>query len=382
MPSSKVALVACPSYDEALVGQAIERGLELIGGLDRFVSSGERILLKPNVLIGDKPESCITTHPVILQSIARIVQKAGARVTYGDSPSFGPVAFNLRRSGLKIVGDRLGIEMADFDHGRMVSGTNPQLIHKLFLANGALDADGIINLPKLKTHGLMRFTGAIKNLFGCVPGTRKSQYHVKLNDPWAFASMLVDIYACLSPRFSLMDGIMAMEGNGPRNGRPYPMGLLIFSTDPVALDATACRLIDLDPLNVPTCAAAEKAGLGKLNTTDIELVGDCPDLFKRLDFKVDRTAPPVHKKGSLQAFLNQQLSERPIIAASKCNRCGICTTTCPVEPKAVDWKNGDKSRPPVFDYKRCIRCFCCQENCPQGAITIENTFLGSALAGR
>jgi ferredoxin len=280
---------------------------------------------------------------------------------------------------LKKVGDELGLELADFNHGRPVSCANPQLMRRLTLANGALDADGIINLPKFKTHGLMRFTGAVKNLFGCVPGTRKTQYHVKLANAWDFASMLVDIYGHLRPRLSLMDGVIAMEGNGPRNGRPRAMGLLLISTDPVALDATACRLIGLDPANVPTCVQGNTAGLGSMETGQIQLLGDDTGLFMAPEFEADRTAPPRKSRGRIKAFLNRQMSERPVIDPARCNLCGTCVKICPLEPKAVDWPNGDRSRNPFYDYGRCIRCFCCQETCPQGAILVENTLLGRAL---
>jgi uncharacterized protein (DUF362 family)/ferredoxin len=381
MVPSTVALVACASYDEGEVEKAVARGAELIGGIRQLVSPGENILLKPNILVGDRPDRCVTTHPSIFKAIARLLQQAGARVTYGDSPSFGAVAGNLRRAGLTTVADELGLELADFDHGRMVTSANPQLIRQLTLANGALDADGIVNLPKFKTHGLMRFTGAVKNLFGCVPGRRKAQYHVKLADPWDFASMLVDIYGCLRPRFSLLDGVVAMEGNGPRSGHPRTMGLLIFSADPVALDATACRLIGLDPLNVPTCVVAEKAGLGNLKESGIRLVGDRPELFKDPSFKADPTAPPHNTRGRVRSLLNRQLNERPVINPSLCNQCGTCVKLCPVEPKAVDWQDGNRSRPPVHDYGRCIRCYCCQETCPQGAISVANTIL-SRLVGK
>lgn len=375
MTFSTVALVACDSYDETVVKKAVERGVDLIGGITRFVNHGERILLKPNVLVGDNPSRCVTTHPSVFKAVARLHQQAGAKVSYGDSPSFGPVKANLRRAGLVTTAEELGLELADFEHGRPVSGTSPQLIHKIVLANGALDADSIINLPKFKTHGLMRFTGAVKNLFGCVPGTRKAQYHVKLSNPWDFATMLADLYGCLRPRFSLMDAVVAMEGNGPRSGHPRSMGLLILSTDPVAMDATACRLINLDPHIVPTCLAAVKAGLGKMETNEINLVGDPPDLFMVHDFEVDRTTPPHNSRGRIRTFLNRQMSEQPVINPGLCNRCGTCVKVCPVEPKAVNWQDHDHLKTPSYDYGRCIRCYCCQETCPQGAISVAGTVL-------
>ena len=150
---------------------------------------------------------------------------------------------------------------------------------KLIIANGVLDCDGLISLPKLKTHGLMRFTGAVKNQFGCIPGFLKGQYHVKLPDPYDFATMLVDINTLIKPRLYIMDGITAMEGNGPRSGKPKQLNVLLLSTDPIALDATACKIINLNPEFVPTSKLGEKAGLGTYHTENIEIVGEQIDLL-------------------------------------------------------------------------------------------------------
>ena len=366
----------CETYDDEVVLAAVEKGLELIGGVSNLVKPGESIVMKPNVLYGTNPEKGVCTHPSVFRAVGIMLKKAGARVSYGDSPSFGRSGMHMGRAGLKRVADELGIERADFDKGRTVSHKDALLIKNFVVANGVLDSDGLVNLPKLKTHPLVRFTGAVKNQFGCIPGLLKSQYHVKLVDPYDFAAMLVDLNTLTKPRFCVMDGIVAMEGNGPRSGKLTKLNVLLFSGDPVALDATACRIINLDPEVVPTATLGEKAGLGTYHSDNIELVGERIESFVDSDFDVIRTPPEHANRSRIRALIKNRLSERPTINKASCSLCGLCVKMCPVDPKAVDWRKGDRSRPPAYDYDLCIRCYCCQESCPEGAVFAQNPLLG------
>ena len=376
MNKSKVAIIKCDTYDEEDVQRAVEAGLDLLGGLYLFVKPGERIVMKPNVLIGSNPEKCVTTHPAVFKAVGRLLQGMGANVYYGDSPSIGMSGFNMKRARLKQAGDELGIELADFDKGRAVSHNDSLLIKSFVIANGVLDSDGLVSLPKLKTHPLTRFTGAVKNQFGCIPGLLKSQYHVKLPDPYDFATMLVDLNTLIRPRLCIMDGIIAMEGNGPRSGKPSKVNILLFSSDPIALDATACRIIDLAPEVVTTSAPGEKAGLGTYHSENIEVLGEKIESLIIHDFDAIRRAPTPRSAGRLSNFIKNRICERPAIDKAKCTNCGTCVRMCPVEPKAVDWYTGDESKPPTHKYDRCIRCYCCQETCPEGAISVEKPLLG------
>jgi uncharacterized protein (DUF362 family)/Pyruvate/2-oxoacid:ferredoxin oxidoreductase delta subunit len=318
----------------------------------------------------------VTTHPAVFRAVGQLLKDAGASVSYGDSPSFGKSEPNLRKSGIKEVGDELGFILADFDSGRSVSHRDALLVRKFVVANGVLDSNGLVSLPKLKTHGLVRFTGAVKNQFGCVPGLLKSQYHVKLPDPYDFATMLVDLNTLIKPRLYVMDGIVAMEGNGPRSGKLKRLNVLLLSSDPIALDATACRIVHLDPEIVPTSKPGEKAGLGTYHIENIELMGDALESFADRNFQINRTPPMPGSGGRFRVFLKNRITQRPVIDKAKCTCCGTCITMCSVQPKAVDWHKGDMSRPPRYDYDLCIRCYCCQETCPEGAIYLSSPLLG------
>ena len=379
MNKTKVAIIRCEKYDDPQVLNSIKKGIDLLGGTSLFVKPGDKIVLKPNILIGSDPDKCVTTHPAVFRAVGSVLKEAGAIISYGDSPAFGKSESGLKRSGLKQVGDELGFLLADFDNGRPISHKDALLVKKLVIANGVLDCDGLISLPKLKTHGLMRFTGAVKNQFGCIPGFLKGQYHVKLPNPYDFAAMLVDINTFIKPRLYIMDGINAMEGNGPRSGKPKQLNILLLSTDPIALDATACTIINLNPELVPTSKLGEKAGLGTYHAENIELVGEQIDAFIDKSFSVNRTAPVSATSGRIRTFIKNKITQRPLIDKAKCTQCGTCVRLCPVEPKAVDWIKGDKSKPPKHNYGRCIRCYCCQETCPEGAITIATPWLGRLL---
>ena len=375
-----VALVRCPSYEPQTVREAVDRGIELLGGIDRFATPGETILLKPNLLVARDPERAVTTHPSVFRAVARRFVDAGALVTYGDSPGFGRPSTVARRAGLASVAEELGVRLADFSRGRTISFPDGRLIKRFTIAEGVLIADGVVSLPKMKSHGLTRITGAIKNQYGCIPGPLKAEFHTRLPSVDLFSRMLVDLNRFLRPRLFVMDGIVAMEGNGPQGGTPRPMNVLLFSADPVAMDAAVCRIIGLDPKLVLPIVYGEELGLG---TSDPECVGDPIESFVVPNFDVNRrrsstTGGPVWYQQLARRFV----VPRPIVASRRCTKCGTCVEVCPVSPKAVAFEDGGRSRPPVHHYDRCIRCYCCQEMCPEGAIELDVPLLGRAIHRR
>lgn len=372
---STVALVQCSSYNEDAVYSAVSKGVELLGGIHRFAAAGEKILLKPNVLVGTHPDRCVSTHPAVLKAVGRLFKKVTSNLSYGDSPGAGQSAVHLQKALLSEAAGEIGIETADFDRGQEREFGKSPASEKFIIANGVLEADGLISLSKLKTHHLTRMTGAVKNQFGCIPGTIKRSYHLKLPGVYDFSKMLVNLTLLLMPRLYIMDGIRAMEGNGPQGGDPVDMGVLLFSSDPVALDSVMCAAIDLDPLYVPTNPAGRRLGLGTYRMDEIDIVGDDIASVINGDFNVRRGPVKDLSFNGMMTFINNLVAERPVIDYGKCNTCGECIEACPADPKALDWKKGDRNRPPVYRYIRCFRCFCCQEICPEGAITVKRSVL-------
>lgn len=375
---STVALVRCPGYDPDEVYRALRRGVELLGGLDRFVRSGEHILLKPNILAGEPPDKAVTTHPSVLAGCVRLFRQGGATLCFGDSPGSESPGHAARLSGLEGAGIQNGAALADFNSAQPLHNPHGQLYDSLPVARAVHDTDGLVNLAKIKSHQLTRLTGAVKNLYGCIPGQRKMLYHVRHQDVHEFCALLVELNLLLPTRLHVLDAIVAMEGNGPRSGDPITMGALLLSTDPVAVDATFCRLIDLDPQILPTTGAGSRAGLGRYREQEIDLVGDPLESLKQPQFKMIRR--PVSGNTSYAHFnvIKKHTLARPVIDPARCIRCGHCVDACPVPDKALRFDRGRKE-PPVYHYERCIRCYCCHEMCPQRAIYTKRPLLGRIL---
>jgi uncharacterized protein (DUF362 family)/ferredoxin len=380
---SLVALAGCPSYESGLVYKAIKKGVNLLGGVSEFVTPGEKILLKPNMLGGYGPELAVTTHPAVFEGTARIFQEAGAVLFYGDSPGYGSPKQAARKNGLAQSAERLGIREADFE--TPAAGAFPEGVElpcdsggrSLPLARGVYEADGIISLPKMKTHGLTRITGAVKNQLGCIAGFEKSRMHFRYPNAQHFSAVLAAITKVLKPRLYIMDGITAMEGEGPAGGNPVSMGLILLSRDPVALDAVFCRLIGLSPAFVPTIQAGQALGIGTAEEGAITLTGDPIERFINPGFDVVRQ--PVSGDFTFRILrpLRNKLIPRPVIRPRVCRKCGLCVAACPVQPvKALGFAGGKKTSPPVYAYSLCIRCYCCQEMCPHKAIGVKTPLLG------
>jgi len=381
---SKVAVIPCEGYGENKVQEAIERGIDLLGGWESFMKPDEKILLKPNLLNRADPDRAVTTHPAVFEAVARNLREKGfRRLSYGDSPGHpGSVEKTAEICGIKAVADRLEIPLADFTRSRTVDFVRGRTSRKFEISQGVLDSDGIVSLCKMKTHQLERITGGVKNMFGCVYGMNKGASHAKYPDAESFAQMLIDLNHLLKARLHIMDGIIAMEGNGPASGTPVKMNVILISADPVALDATFCRLVDLDPSTIPTAFYGAIFGLGHWKEGDIEILGvDRLDDYCNPHFEVMREK----SYGGKWAYLDKLkfLARKPVILKNKCIRCGACVAACPLEEKAllfptVEGKTSQTSEEkevPVYDYKKCIRCFCCQEMCPEQAIIVKRKFI-------
>ena len=379
---SRVVLAYCDSYEEAAVYQALKAGVEALGGMAAFVRPEEKVLLKPNLVRRAKLSRAVVTHPAVMGAAARLLREAGVRkITAGDSCGVGQATAAAAAVGMDEVLERYQVRLVDFTGAGEVSYEKGVQAKRFFLSREVLEADAIINVCKMKTHALERVTGAVKNMYGCVYGLHKAKGHTLYPSADSFARMLTDLNRFLAPRLYIMDGIVAMEGNGPTSGDPVPMNVLLLSRDPVALDGVFCRLINLKPELVPTNYHGEKLGLGVWQEERVELVlaadggtveismGEAARRFGKADFVVDRSRVRSDFWVKMGRFFNV-FQKKPYVDGEKCVKCGVCVESCPVEGKALGFKNGRKE-PPVYDYKKCLRCFCCQEMCPHKAIKVR-----------
>jgi uncharacterized protein (DUF362 family)/Pyruvate/2-oxoacid:ferredoxin oxidoreductase delta subunit len=363
-PSSDVSIVKCADYDRERVLAAVRRSVDLLGGISGFVKPGERVLIKPNLLKASPPEAAVTTHPEIIRAVIRLVREAGAQAWVGDSPGFGDLRRVCEKSGVLDVIEEEGAVLAELDEA--VAIKNSGQFHRFEIARPVHEADAVINLPKLKTHGMMTLTGAVKNLFGCIPGRRKVQWHFNAGvNRDAFARMLVELCALIKPRLTIMDAVLGMEGNGPGNGDPRRIGAVLAGRDPVALDAVSGALVGADPALLYIMRAAVQAGIGETRLDRIRIHGE-PLAGVRV--KGFRLPPREHLEWHLPEWarrvLKDALTTRPVIDHARCIRCGVCQGHC---PQGAITSAGNRL---AIRYRDCIRCFCCQEFCPRGAISV------------
>lgn len=379
---SRVVVVPCDNYEKETVYTVMKRGIALLGGIERFVRKDEKILVKPNFLSASEEDKAVVTHPSVIKAMLRILQENGYKeVKFGDSPGHGSCEAAARKIGLGQGKETYGAKIADMSEEVLIPFEEGMTAKEFYFAKGVAEADAVINLCKMKTHALERVTGAVKNVYGFICGYRKAAGHVKYPNASVFARMLADIHRCIKPRLHIMDGIVAMEGNGPGSGTPVAMNVMLFSEDPVALDTVFCHLIYLEPELVPTNVQGAAMGIGTDKMDEIEMImpdgdGERVISLEEIQKHYGNAEFDVDRKGVKKTFLSRYsgfmtaLAKRPVIKKDLCIKCGICVSHCPVPGKAVDFKKG-KNVPPVYDYSKCIRCYCCQEMCPQHAITVK-----------
>ena len=368
---SKVSIVKCESYESARLYPKIKEAINLLGGIHSFVKRGEKVLLKPNFLIGRIPEKSVNTHPAIVGAVAELVMDAGALPVIGDSPQLGSALRVAEKCGVAEIAKELGIEIIEFEPTAV---THPEGKHfKHFTVGKAvLEADKIINLPKLKTHSLTFLTLAVKNMFGCVPGARKAQWHVRTSQKGVeyFSRMLLDLYTLINPTMSIVDGIVSMEGKGPGFGKPRDLGLIFAGTDAIAVDSVISTVIGGDPEQFPTLKVALKEHYGTARLNDIEVLGEMTDEVKIDDYQFPPQITEI--KGFLKifmGFLKGQVTTHPFIESEKCKECNNCVEACPLNC-IISHEGGF-----VINSKECIQCLCCMEVCPHGAIGLKEGFL-------
>lgn len=298
---SQVAIVECRKYKEEAVEQAVSLAVDLLGGWEQFVGEEEKILIKPNLLARCVPEKACTTHPRVFAAVGKSLKDAGyENLFYGDSPGNHLIGVEQTAEGCGIrqEAENLGIKAANFSEGEETEFPQGHAAKQFVLCKGVLETDAIINVCKMKTHQLERVTGAMKNTFGCVYGFNKGASHAKFPNADVFGKMIGDLNLLVKPRLHIMDGIVAMEGNGPQSGDPTPMYVILASADPVALDSVFCRLVDLEPELVYTNRYGQEYGIGTYEEEQIQLLTeDGPISMKKAvsrwgnpDFNVEREA--------------------------------------------------------------------------------------------
>lgn len=364
-----VSIATSSGYELPGLRQAIIRLLEPIGGISAFISSGDRVLLKPNMLSAKEPDLAVTTHPNVVRVVAELVREAGGIVLIGDSPGFGGFVRVAEKCGIYDAARESGAALVEFNEAVELQGIGT--FRSIRLARAYYEADKIINLPKLKTHEMMTMTCAVKNLFGAVIGAEKAGWHLKAGSSrQLFARMLLEIYLLKKPALNIVDAVTAMEGNGPGSGDPIKLGLLIAGVNPVAVDVIAGRLagIPADLLHIEREAAS--MGLPGALIKDILLCGSPIEAIPGIRFRlpagldVQFGLPPF-----LIRALKSHLTSYPAADVKTCVLCGICRDACP--PAAITIQNSALS----VDNTRCIRCWCCRELCPHNAMKTKRGLL-------
>lgn len=376
---SRVAIVKCADYDLPRLKAAIAAALDSIGGASLFLAGGRKVLLKPNLMMPKPAGHPATTHVLFVRAVAELFLDKGAEVTIGESAAGSQAGLSftkasLKASGLEAVAAEIGARLVNFDLGEAVRRPvdNPYA-SSIPVARAVLDADLVVSLPKLKTHTFANIiTGAVKNMYGTVPGQVKADFHRLAPRPAEFFTVVRDLYGIIRPGLAIFDAVESMEGNGPSAGGLVTTGLIIASSDGVAADAVASELIGVSAEKVLTTRLCAEAGLGRGRIEDIEIVGESLDAARVKSFKLPATAvvnPVLYK------IVLALTKTEPHIDPDACTLCKTCVNSCPVKAMSVP---ADRV---VIDRTACIRCFCCAEVCPQHAIAPKRRFfLGNLLS--
>ena len=377
-----VSIVGCADYEYEKVRAALEEAIGAVGGID-FVKQGMRVALKANLVSFASPEKAVTTHPTVLSVLCDMICERGATVVIGDSPgglyNAAFVTKVYRAAGLdKLV--REGVELnMDFTQAE---ATFPEAkeAHRFTYTKYLDDCDAIIDVCKLKTHGMMGMSCAAKNLFGVVPGTIKPEYHFRYPSYEQFSDMIIDLNDYFKPVLSVCDAIVGMEGNGPTAGSPRAIGCVLASRSPHKLDMVAASVIGLSVEEVPTLLQARKRGYIPESLGELEIYGD-RESFVITDYDNISVRHSLGFSGTSDSVLKSifgkiasaALTSRPKLKAKECVGCNLCGNICPA--KAITIVDGKA----VIDKKKCIRCFCCQEFCPKGAMKVHRPWIAKLL---
>lgn len=371
-----VAVEPCGSYDPAAVHRAMEGAL---GALDFRIPPGISVLLKPNVIGQNTPEQAATTHPAFIDAACRIFMDHGCSVTIGDSSAFyqgGGTREAFVTTGIEAVAKKYGAALLPFEATTLRKITSGEALNPFYLTEAVFQHDLVVNLPKLKVHRLARYTGAIKNLYGCIPGGTKQvyhkpcQHHPEYRVVWA--GPLVDVYESINPGLHILDAVVGLHRDGPAaNGEPRPTGVLMASRNGAALDVIACTMIGFDPAWVPAVAEAARRGLTPLE--GIRVLGNLPSVPYE---SAPESPPPKGILGKIDDYVFDQFIMEPRVDEGACDGCGDCVEKCAV--KALVPGAGGVPR---VNHRACIFCYCCEEYCTRGAVSLHGSPVNHVMRG-
>ena len=374
----RVYLAECRDYSAASVKEAVGQVLDGFGGTGGIFRdlTHKKVFIKVNLLSAVPPERAVTTHPAVVEALAQILIDAGAEVTIGDSGTTSAGEQALRRlyrvTGMEEVAQRTGAQLALSVSPRRAEYPAGKVCRSFNIISPVLDADFVISAAKLKTHGLAYYTGAVKNLFGCIPGLEKAGTHASHPDKRRFNRLLCDLCGLVAPAFSIVDGVVGMEGAGPLNGNPKEVGVIGGAVNPYALDLAMCECVSFSPRSIPVLSFAADDRLVPRSAQELDLLGGCETSRFKTEFvpatggkSVGLAALALGKLAPhrLREAIRERRSPWPLFGDG-CVGCGHCAEICPRRTISL---SGGKAHP---DYTACIRCYCCQEICPAGAITL------------
>ena len=374
MRKAKVSIVKVGDYKSEEIYRALKRSLSLLGGLENILRPKSKVFVKINHLSpSSSADEAIVTHPAFAKEVLRLLLELNLEITVGDDiQSKGKDGFFV--SGHRQVCNDLGIRLVNLkETGFREINCKGQILKKVFISPLLLEADSILNLPKLKTHSFTVFTGAVKNMFGIIPYGLRLDYHRQYIKSDVFSQMLVDIFSCVPPHLTIMDGIVAMEGEGPSGGNAKRVSVIVASQDAVAVDAVASKIVGFNPMNIFTTQNAHERGLGIGEIEKIEIAGeDIRDVEVR-NFKHSAVAIGIMRRkipSFLHGYIQSQLTLTPEVSMNKCTACMECIDICPREAAKLDgglaW----------IDKSLCIHCMCCHEVCRFQAIKLKQRPLG------
>lgn len=369
--SQKVAIVKCNSYiPQQYLYEKIKYAIDLLGGMKKFVFPKEKILIKPNLLSAHKPDEAVTTHPEFVRAVIRLVKEQNAIPVIGDSPWSSQDIENIWSvTGMKKICTDEKVNLVNFATAGLkeIPIKDIPAVEKIYISKVVDNVDGIISLPKLKTHNLTILTCAIKNLYGFIPGILKTEYHKIVPDAFSFSKLLRELLRHIKPRLTIVDSIIGMDGDGPVRGRIRDFGIVISGEDPIAIDTAIFRMMGLSAEKIPMISVMRDI----IKDSNIVLLGDTEVVINNV--KLPKTHFTVYIPKPMTTFASKFVSYWPKIDTAKCRLCLKCISACPVNAIA---RQENELR---IVYKYCIKCCCCIEACKYGAIRVTLSPLAKLL---